>query len=206
MKLVKSIINNVFVKNLGLAAIIVIALVSLTLWSLNMYTRHGEAVVVPDVKHLQVSEAAPFFQRVNLRYEVVDSIHVKNAKAGSIVEITPRSGSKVKADRIIFLTINSFSAEVFTIPDIKDLSQRQATAMLRTSGFENISVRTVSSPYKDLTVGLEYNGREVKTGEKLPSTAELILLVSSGEYTDTIPTDLLVIPEEGEPIEDNSWF
>lgn len=206
MKIIKSIISNVYVKNLGLAAIILIVIVLLTLWALNVYTHHGEAVVVPDVKHLQVSEAATFFEKANLRYKVVDSTFVKNAKPGSIVEITPAAGSKVKANRIIFLVANSFSVETFAIPDVKDLSQRQAEALLKASGFENITIQRVNSPYKDLVVGLEYKGKEVKTGEKIQGSAQLVLLVSSGEGSDTPEGDSLNIQMQEEPVIDNSWF
>lgn len=205
MKVIKSIINNVFVKNLVSAAVIFVAIVMLILWLLDVYTHHGEAVTVPDVKHLQVNEAAPFFERANLRYKVVDSTHVKNAKPGSIVEITPPSGSKVKANRIIFLVANSFSVETFAVPEVKDLSQRQAMALLKASGFENISIQTVDSPYKDLVVGLEYKGKEAMTGEKIPGSSNLVLLVSSGEYNDTQAGDDTNQMQE-EPIQDNSWF
>lgn len=208
MKYLKSIVGNIYFRNLLLAAAIVIAIILSVLWFLAVYTHHGEAVVVPDVKHLQVEEAAPFFAKAGLRYEVVDSIYVKNAKPGSIVEVIPSAGSKVKTDRIIFIVTNYFSAELFSLPEVKDLSQRQAEAMLRASGFEDISVRLVSAPYKDLVVGIEYMGAEALPGKKLPSAAKLVLLVSSGVYSEASETEDsdMDIQTQEEPIQDNSWF
>jgi len=207
MKLIKTIANNIFVRNLALAVIVAVVLVTATLWLLKLYTHHGEAVVVPDVKYLQIDDATPFFKKADLRFEVVDSIHVKNAEPGSIIEMTPTAGSKVKANRIIFITINSFSAKMFTIPEVKDLSQRQALAMLRSTGFENITVQTVSSPYKDLVIGLKHRGQEALSGKKLPANAPLVLLVSSGEYSEIADTisDIDIQMQE-DPIQDNSWF
>ncbi len=205
MKIFKKIFQNIFVINFGLAILILAILTGGVLWWLNIYTHHGEAVVVPDVKGLQEKDAAPFFQRVELRYEIVDSMYVKNAKPGSIIEVTPPAGSKVKADRIIFIKINSFLVETFILPELKDLSQRQALAMLKVAGFENVRVKQVPSPYKDLVLGIEYNGREINAGERLPAASSLVLKVSSGEFNED-DSDSLNNPENNELIEDNSWF
>ncbi len=162
MKILKSIINNIFFKNLGLAALILILLITCVLWWLSSYTLHGEAVIVPDVKGLQMESAIPFLKKAQLRYEVVDSMHVKNAQPGSIVDLIPRPGSKVKLNRIIFITINSSSTETFSMPEVKDLSQRQALAILKAAGFENINIELIPSLHKDLVMGIEFKGREIK--------------------------------------------
>jgi beta-lactam-binding protein with PASTA domain len=175
----KTIINNIFIKNILLATFIFVVLVCVTLWWLGRYTRHNEYVMVPDINGLQLEEAVPFLEKAGLRYEV-DSIHVKNAKPGSIVELLPAQGSKVKYNRIIFLTLNAFSTEMLIVPEVNDLSQRQALALLRSFGFENLQIKIVPSAYEDLVVGLEYNNREIQVGEKLPRSARLILKVSSG--------------------------
>jgi beta-lactam-binding protein with PASTA domain len=84
---------------------------------------------------------------------------------------------------------------MLTVPEVMDLSQRQALALLKSSGFENIQVKTVPFAYEDLVVGLEYNFREVRAGTKIPASALLTLKVSSGtgnddntERTDSVPS------------------
>ena len=202
MKKASTFINNIYVKNITGIILITIILIAGVLFWLDMYTHHGEAVIVPDVKHMQVDEAGFAFEKAQLRYKVVDSIHVKNADPGSIVEMIPPSGSKVKTNRIIFLKINSFSAKTLILPEVKDLSQRQALAMLKAVGFENVSVKQVSSPYKDLVLGIEYKETEIQAGERIPEAGRLVLLVSSGEYDE----DSISIDTDEEPIQDNSWF
>ncbi len=205
MNIFKSVINNIFVKNIFLATVIVAVLIFCTLWWLDAHTHHGEAVKVPDVKGLQIAEAIPFLEKAQLRYEIVDSIHVKNAKPGSIVEVIPPVGSIVKTNRIVFITINSFSIETLIAPDVKDLSQRQALVMLKTMGFENVVVKYVPSSYKDLVIGLEYNGREVRSGERIPVVGQLTLSVSSGESEDSDTEDSTDIEQPTTDKED-SWF
>jgi beta-lactam-binding protein with PASTA domain len=192
--------NNPYLRTILSATGVLLVLILITLWGLSIYTQHGEAVVVPDLKGLQVQDAASFFEKKTIRYEVIDSSYIKNAAPGSIVEMTPQAGSKVKKNRIIYLTINAFSTQTFTIPDIKDLSQRQAIAVLSAIGFEHINLELVDGAYRDLVIGLKANGKDVNVGDKLPITSHLTILVSSGN--EPVQEDSVVIdttPEE-------SWF
>ncbi len=193
--------DNPYIRTILLATGILFVLIIATLWGISIYTQHGKAVTVPDVKGLLVSEAASFFEKNTLRYEVVDSSFIKNKTPGSIVEMTPQAGTKVKENRIIYLTINAFSTQLFAIPEVKDLSQRQATAMLSAIGFERINVEMVSGAYRDLVVGLKANGKDVNAGDKLPATSRLTLLVSSGNGS-TQEADSVVIDTTSE----ESWF
>lgn len=129
-------IKNPYVLNLLLAVVVACALVFGTLKWLDSYTRHNEAVVVPDVKGLGLEEAAEFFKNSNLRYNVIDSVFSKDVKPGAIVELVPMAGSKVKEGRIVFVTVNALTSQMATIPEVEDLSFRQAYAILRARGFE----------------------------------------------------------------------
>lgn len=133
-------IKNPYVLNLLLAVIVACGLIYGTLKWLDKYTRHNEAVVVPDVKGLRVEEAAEFFKNNNLRYNVIDSVFSKDVSPGAIVELVPSAGSKVKEGRIVFITVNAMTSQMATIPEVEDLSFRQAYALLRARGFENVEI------------------------------------------------------------------
>lgn len=109
-------IKNPYVLNLLLAVVVACALVFGTLKWLDSYTRHNEAVVVPDVKGLGLEEAAEFFKNSNLRYNVIDSVFSKDVKPGAIVELVPMAGSKVKEGRIVFVTVNALTSQMATNP------------------------------------------------------------------------------------------
>ena len=176
-----SLFTNIYVKNILLACLTLVILVVVVLRWLDDYTKHGRQVVVPPVEGLQVAEAAPFFKQRSLRYVVIDSIFIRNRPYGSILETFPPAGTHVKEKRTIFLTVNSSSAPSLIVPGIKDVSQRQAYAMLRSIGFESITVQKIKGAYKNLVVGLETKGRQLNAGDRLPADAPLILLVSSGD-------------------------
>ena len=192
-------IKNPYVLNLLLAVVVACALVFGTLKWLDSYTRHNEAVVVPDVKGLGMEEAAEFFKNSNLRYNVIDSVFSKDVKPGAIVELVPMAGSKVKEGRIVFVTVNALTSQMATIPEVEDLSFRQAYAILRARGFEKIEIEYVPGDFKDLALGVELHGRVLQKGEHVPLTAPLVLKVSSGDAE--MPADSLGLPDDSVPVE-----
>lgn len=199
------VIKNPYVFNLLLAMVVVLVLIYGALMWLDSYTRHNEAVVVPDVKGLKVEEADEFFKNNNLRYNVIDSVFSKEVKPGAIVELVPSAGSKVKEGRIVFITVNAQTSQMATVPEVEDLSSRQAYAQLRARGFERIEVEYVPGTYKDLVIAVVAGGRVLHKGEHVPLTAPLILKVSSGEE-EIIPDDSLPAPVEPLDSEEENWF
>ncbi|MCC8147178.1 MAG: PASTA domain-containing protein [Bacteroidales bacterium] len=194
--------SNIFIKNILLSIAVFLIIVFVVLGWLNRYTNHGQQVEVPDVRGMQVADAAPFFQQRTLRYEVIDSTFVKNKAPGSILETIPPVKTNVKAGRTIYITINAYTAQLLAIPSVKDMSQRQALAILRSLGFESIDTKIVPGAYKDLVLGLEGGGRTLEPGERIPADTPVYILVSSGEVEnifESIETEQDTTPEE-------SWF
>lgn len=199
-------LKNPYVANLLLAVVIACGLVYGALRWLDTYTRHGEAVVVPDVKGMKMDEAEEFFRNSNLRYNVIDSVFSKDVEPGAVVELVPAAGQKVKEGRIVFITVNALTSQMATIPEVEDLSFRQAYALLKARGFEKVEIEYVAGEYKDLAVAVELRGRKLEKGEHVPLTAPLVLKVSSGEAempTDTLPENMPVEPIESE---EENWF
>jgi beta-lactam-binding protein with PASTA domain len=193
--------KHILLANLLLALFVVVLLVYLLLLWLADYTNHGEAVDVPDVKGLLVEDAVPFFQYSELYYTVIDSQFVKSVAPGMILETVPPIGTSVKKGRTIYLTVNSLSARLLAVPDVVDMSQRQAFSVLKSIGFESVRMQSVPGAFRDLVLGLETQGKTLNSGDKIPSDIPLTLLISSG-------TEAFVPEEEidEETSEEESWF
>lgn len=206
-KFLVKLIKNPFVANLTVAAIVTCAVIWGVLHWLDVYTRHNEAVIVPDVKGMKLEEAEAFFRNNGLRYNVIDSVFSKDVAPGSIVELVPGAGSKVKEGRIVFVTINALTSQMAMIPEVEDLSFRQAYALLRGRGFNTIEIKYVPGDYKDLAIGVELNGRALHKGEHVLLTAPLTLKVSSGDaevLPDSLDIDSIPVEELESEVED--WF
>ncbi len=201
-----------------LSAILVFCILSaIVLKGLKVYTRHNTAIIVPDVKGLQLEDAAVFFENSELRYTVIDSVYTKDVPPGAIIEIVPATDSKVKQGHIIFVTVNAKTAQTASVPDVADLSFRQAYALLQSRGFSSVDILYVSGRYRDLAIGVELRGVPLKPGDKVPIAAKLVLKVSDGDSgseldeNDTIPlpTDAPEPPSEkaaSTSSENEKWF
>lgn len=200
-------IKNPFIINLAVAAVVTCGVIWGVLHWLDVYTRHNEAVIVPDVKGMKLEEAAAFFHNNGLRYNVIDSVFSKDVAPGSIVELVPGTGSKVKEGRIVFVTINALTSQMAMIPEVEDLSFRQAYALLRARGFNTIEIKYLPGDYKDLAIGVELNGRPLQKGEHVLLSAPLTLKVSSGD-AEMLPDSLAIdsIPVEDLQSEVEDWF
>lgn len=168
------------VVHIFLAAVALWLLSLIALKALDSYTRHGQAIIVPDVKGKTPEEAHHDIRKKGLRYTVIDSIYSKDVAPGAIVEVIPAIGSKVKKGRILYLTINARTAQMAVVPDVKDLSMRQAYALLQSHGFTSIDVLYVSGSYRDLALGVQVRGKVIKPGERVPIAAKIVLRVSDG--------------------------
>jgi hypothetical protein len=201
--------NKYFWLNLiAMMAVVILLLFGVLKW-LDVYTRHGEAVVVPDVKGMTVGEAEMLLRNHGLVCVVSDSNYVKNKPAGSILELNPSAGQKVKEGRTIYLTINTLDVPLRLVPDVADNSSvRQAQAKILAAGFK-LSENELISGEKDWVYGVKYKGHQLNMGDKVPVGATLTLLVGDGE-TQVQDSDSLEIVEDAagttDVSTDDSWF
>lgn len=201
--------NKYFWVNILVMIVAVVLIVFGVMKWLDVYTRHGEAVVVPDVKGMTVGEAEMLLRNHGLVCVVSDSNYVKNKLAGSILELNPSAGQKVKEGRTIYLTINTLDVPLRLVPDVADNSSvRQAQAKILAAGFK-LSENELISGEKDWVYGVKYKGRQLNMGDKVPVGATLTLLVGDGE-TQVQDSDSLEIVEDAagttDVSTDDSWF
>lgn len=177
---------------------------------LDVYTRHGETVTVPNVREMTVEEAEKAFYREGLVCVISDTRYVKNLAAGIVLDMKPNAGEKVKEGRTIYLTINTREVPLRAVPDVADNSSfRQAEAKLQSVGFKLTEVQLIPGE-KDWVYGVKYQDRELSAGEKVPVGAALTLIVGDGlgELSgDSLNVDSLQIQAEpSAPVHEESWF
>ena len=206
--------NRFFWANILAMAVVVVGLLFGVLKGLDIYTRHGEAVIVPDVKGMGVEEAEKMFRNRGLVCIVSDSSYVKTLPAGCILEYNPAAGQKVKEGRIIYLTINAINIPLQAVPDVADNSSlRQAEARILASGFKLNDIEYMAGE-KDWVYGVKYQDRVLAMGEKVPMGATLTLMVGNGgeemQEGDSLSADEGAEPREVVTSEssaaDESWF
>lgn len=207
-KLMEFFKKHPIIKTLVQMVIVFFLLIAITLYGLKLYTRHGKAVLVPDVKAMALPDALRILDREGFRYDIIDSLFVDEAVPGTIVEQTPAGGSKVKEGRIVYLSINAYSPRMITCPKVADMSMRQALSTLESRGLTDVRIQEVPSEYPDLALGLQYRGETLEAGDKIPAGSTVTLLVGNGmpeTYSDSTFEETPQTTEEA-PLTDESWF
>ncbi len=189
-----------------IANLVYIILVGIiVLWAtmawLCWWTGHGEYREVPDVKGLSYENALDVLADADLLTVLSDSVFNNDATPGIIMEQTPKGNSIVKPGRAVYLTINAYSPRAVIIPNLTDMSLRQAQSIIEGLGIKNIRVVEVPSEYKDLVLNVKYNGLPISAGARIPISAALTIEVGEGySETDSIEADVenpeLVISDE----------
>lgn len=168
--------------NLAAMLIFVVILIGLTFYGMNTYTRHGEEVTVPNLKGLTGPVAIQKLTEAGLLAKIEDSVYVKSLPPNVVYEQSTQAGERVKANRIIYLTLNSGNAPQLILPDIADNSSlREATAKLTASGFKLAPVEYIEGE-KDWVYEVKCNGRTLSAGSCVDVNDELVLVVGDGSY------------------------
>lgn len=187
--------------NIVLMCLFVALVIEGVFYGIDVYTHHGKAIVVPDVKGKTVAEAHSTFKQYGLESAVVDSVYVKEELPGVIYDYTPAAGQRVKEGRNIYLTINRTNIPLITIPDVADNSSvREAHAKMRSIGLKLNKDEAVNGQ-KDWVYGVKYKDVEMANGAKVPVGATLTLMVGNGIE---ILKDSLETPNNEDDL--NSWF
>ncbi len=176
-------------KRFLLAIVVFVALSWITLALIDVYTNHGEAEIVPDLKGAYVEEAEVILAEKGLYPVVIDSVYVRERKLGTIIEQTPSPNSTMKRNRPVYLIINTRQVRQVPLPDIVDVSFRQADAMLKSLRINIQSVEYKPSEYRDLVIDVKYKGLVVPAGTRIPEGASVVLVVGRG-----LGGDVAVVP------------
>lgn len=177
--------------NLLLMVAISIVIVFALMLIFNRYTRHGDSVVIPTVKGKMLSEVASTLEHANLTYEVVDSLYSMNQTHGTVLDIVPNEGAKVKPHRTVYLTVVALNKPQQVIPELSNMSMRQAKATLEGLGFVQISVRYIPGEFDNLTRAVHgADGKELPAGTRVNIDTPLTLVVTSNNID--MPDSLMI--------------
>jgi beta-lactam-binding protein with PASTA domain len=169
--------HSLLLKNLILAFFVLVLLFVLVLFSLSIYTHHGEAQQVPNLIGLRLEDASMLLTNNELHYQVVDSVFQPNKQPGMVVEQQPSPGSFIKSYRDVYLTINARKPPGTAIPDVRDLSLRPAQALLQNMGIHVTNIEYVPSEFSNLVKDIKYQGRILAPGQTIPAGSSVTLVV-----------------------------
>lgn len=170
-----------FFIQLALALLVLVLLIFGSLQWLKSSTNHGEFVEVPDLAKLTVTEMRQVINEADLRYEVLDSANYNpDYPRFSVIEQNPPAGNKVKQNRKVYVTVNPSGYKKVSVPDIIQVTLRNATAKLRAVGLDVQRVTYIDEFGKDMVYRIKYKGKYIEEGYKLPKTSKVELVCGNG--------------------------
>jgi eukaryotic-like serine/threonine-protein kinase len=171
-----------FAKQILIAVAIVIVSLFLFMYWLSFTTNHGEEIMVPDLRKMSLEQAEERLDDLDLDYELLDTVDYNAAFPKlSIVNQDPSPGEKVKQNRVIYVKINSTAYSKVRIPDLIQKTYRQAVPTLKALGLEVGDTSYIPNLAKDMIIEVKYNGKPVKSGQKVIKTSKIDLVLGDGK-------------------------
>ncbi|MFC2112166.1 PASTA domain-containing protein [Bacteroidota bacterium] len=192
MNFLRFIFSRVFLKHLSIALGITLFFVAVIFLFLRIFTRHGQALSVPDLSGMSIQEVDSVLTDRKLRFQIVDSVYNIYADRGSVIDQNPRPEFKVKENRTIFITINAFNPEIISMPNLVGVSMRQAGAIIQTAGLKIGKLTYVPDIAVNNVLKQKYQGKVIEEGDSIVKGSEIDLELGGGVSDDkTAAPDLI---------------
>jgi eukaryotic-like serine/threonine-protein kinase len=164
-----------------IAVLVTIVLIWVILRLLNFYTRHDSYITVADFKGVTTERLDEFASDNDLEYIINDSLYDNSLQKGTVAMQDPAPGTKVKKNRKVYLTVVSIKPEQVSMPNLVDLTLRQATAMLETYGLKPGVMMYVPDIAHNAILKQKYKGQEIETGTLIEKGSKIDLVIGKGE-------------------------
>lgn len=177
MGLIRFIFSKTFLKQLGIAAVVLLVGFFVLRTYLNGYTDHGEYVTVPDVSGVLLADAQRSLLDVQLTGALVDSIWRQGAIPGAICEQSPAAGVQVKSGRPVYLT--AYRQRPSFVKVGVEAGERKNVAAIRLQN-KGVDFKIKYEPHEllyDCVIRVEHKGKEVGPKHEIRRDERLTLVV-----------------------------
>lgn len=139
------------------------------------YTNYNEGVTVPDVTKISLDEASALLDEYGLRHEVLDR-RANSAYPGDyIIDQSPSAQQIVKPNRKVYLTVNTATTPQTVVPDVVNMSLRNAEIQLENHGLTVGTKSYESSRFRNTILR-----QSVAAGDSVARGTVVNLAVSDG--------------------------
>jgi len=180
LRIVRYISERILLRNLVLAFLICVFGLLIVLGALKIYTRHGHDLSVPDFTGFTLEDAIRYATERDLRIEVFDSVYLDDYERGTVVDQHPAPAFKVKKNRKIFLTMNAVNAERVAMPDLVELTARQARSRLESVGLNTGEITYEPDIGINIVLAQKVNGTNVRPGDSIIKGTAIDLVLGKG--------------------------
>ncbi|MBT8317489.1 MAG: PASTA domain-containing protein [Lutibacter sp.] len=183
MSIFQFIKSKLFLKQLIFAAVgLGVFFIVVVKW-LDITTNHDQKIEVPNLEKMNLNEVEKVLGELELSIKVIDSASYNPSyPKQSVISHNPEAGDLVKEGRKIYLTLNPSNYANVQVPNLYGKTKRQANSQLKAIGFRvNSKELYVSDIAKDVVRGLQFNGKDLRAGDKIPKNSVITLKLGNGK-------------------------
>lgn len=167
-------------KHLLLMLAISVAIVFLVFFFIKIYARQGKEFELPNMVGANIEDMRAD-DALDVRFVIIDSVYNEHDEGGRILTQDPKAGTMVKKGRKVYVSISAYSADKTYLPDLCDLSLRQAISQLYSMGLQAGTLRFVESPDRNAVLSLSQNGRTLQAGQEVSRGSRIDMVVGLGD-------------------------
>ncbi|MBS1918356.1 MAG: PASTA domain-containing protein [Bacteroidetes bacterium] len=166
--------------NILTAMIILLLVLLIFLGSLDLMTRHGKTLKIPAVTGMSFDDAKKTLESQGFDVQVQDSTFNDTVPPLRVVKQFPDADNLVKVNRTVYLTINRAVAPFVEMPNLVNMTIRNASMVLEHYGLKIGD--TVFKPdfAKNSVLEQMYNDEEIKPGTKIQQGSKITLVLGNG--------------------------
>lgn len=163
---------------------------------LDSYTRHGEEMLVPDLVGKNYEQVKEDYSDI-FNFQLIDSVYVKNFPEGAVYQQNPKPGMKMKKGRNLYIIRTSVAPEVVSMPNLRNLSLRQAMVSLNSVGLKVEKLEFVDHFARNAVVEQLVSGNVIEPNSDIVKGTSVTLKVGlgRGDKTTNLP-DLIGVMKE----------
>lgn len=144
-------------------------------------TNHGETLTVPDLRELTLKDLNSFLDSRHLRYEVTaDSGFSASLPPLTVLKQFPQPKSKVKENRIIYVTLNAEHPPMIKMPKLVGGSLKNAQLIMKTYDLKLGKIEYIPDAALNYIFEQHLNGRQIAEGAKVAKGSVIDLVVGDG--------------------------
>ena len=185
MKILKFFLSKSFLKNIFYITLITSASVFFSFFILKLITQHNYYVEVPNLVGFEISKANRFIElseASSLKIVVLDSAKFNpNYPPLTIMEQFPTANKEVKKGRKIYITLNPVGYKKIKIPNIIQITLRNAETLLNAVGFEVGELIYRDNIGKDMVLEMRHKGKKIQPGFALQQRKKIDLVLGNGK-------------------------
>lgn len=174
-------VTRLFWRHLMLAAGVTILLFWIALQIISVYTRHGEKILLPDLVGKSLSEAVDSASSYGFTIMVMDSVYDPRQPKGTILIQDPLPETFIKEGRKVYVTIAGQTPEKVKMPNLIDLSVRQAVEKVNSANLQIDFIEVVPGEFNNAVIQQLYQGKPLNAGKEIDRNSKIVLVVEQSE-------------------------